>query len=158
TLDDDCLPDDYRSLQAVSLTRRHLWALGPKRWASSVPKLAVRGLPASPVGLMANVVANVGLWTGVPDLPGHAQAAGQTVPDDWKPPEGNWLLPVDQYAPICGMNLFITDRALPLFYFPLQGDGQPYHRFDDIWAGVIAKRICDLLGWTISIGEPWVNH
>jgi len=38
------------------------------------------------------------------------------------------------------------------------GEGQPYRRFDDIWFGVIAKRICDHLGWSIAVGDPHVHH
>jgi reversibly glycosylated polypeptide/UDP-arabinopyranose mutase len=45
-----------------------------------------------------------------------------------------------------------------LFYFPLMGEGQPYRRFDDIWAGVIAKKVMDHLGWPMSVGEPAVFH
>jgi hypothetical protein len=38
------------------------------------------------------------------------------------------------------------------------GQGQPYDRFEDIWGGIIAKRICDHLGWSIAIGRPIVDH
>jgi hypothetical protein len=38
------------------------------------------------------------------------------------------------------------------------GKGQPYKRFDDIWAGVIAKKAMDHLGWHLSVGEPFVEH
>ncbi len=56
------------------------------------------------------------------------------------------------------MNLYIRHEAIPFMYFPFMGEGQPYKRFDDIWAGVIAKRALDLLGWHMSVGEPFVEH
>ena len=36
------------------------------------------------------------------------------------------------------------------------GEGQPFRRFDDIASGVIAKHIADHLGWSISVGEPFI--
>ena len=34
----------------------------------------------------------------------------------------------------------------------------PYGRFDDIWFGLIAKKICDHLDYHIVCGEPFVYH
>jgi reversibly glycosylated polypeptide / UDP-arabinopyranose mutase len=45
-----------------------------------------------------------------------------------------------------------------LAYFPLMGQDQPYSRFDDIWFGIIFKKIIDHLGWNVSVGEPFVSH
>ena len=39
------------------------------------------------------------------------------------------------------MNLCFSRRAIPLMYFPLMGQGQP-----------------DALGWSFSVGEPFVRH
>jgi len=38
------------------------------------------------------------------------------------------------------------------------GIDSPYGRFDDIWCGIIAKRIADRLGWYFSVGEPMIEH
>lgn len=48
-------------------------------------------------------------------------------------------------------------------YFPLMGsdpDGNlwGYDRFDDIWAGIFAKKICDYLGFGVVSGSPFVEH
>jgi reversibly glycosylated polypeptide/UDP-arabinopyranose mutase len=56
------------------------------------------------------------------------------------------------------MSLPFRVEALPMMYLPLMGEGQPYDRFDDIWGGIIAKRVCDHLGWSITIGRPIVDH
>jgi reversibly glycosylated polypeptide / UDP-arabinopyranose mutase len=158
TLDDDCYPHGPR--MAVSFCDQHNLAnICHTKWVSSVPGARVRGLPYKNHGQLENIVANVGLWTGHPDLDAVqsltllAQHARPTYPL----PQ-NWIVPHGQFVPVCGMNLCIERRALPLFYFPLQGKDQPYRRFDDIWAGIVAKHCMDALGWHLSVGEPFVEH
>jgi hypothetical protein len=56
------------------------------------------------------------------------------------------------------MNCCFDRRAVPLAYFAPMGEGQPVKRFDDIWMGIIAKKICDHLGWLVTYGEPFVLH
>jgi hypothetical protein len=48
-------------------------------------------------------------------------------------------------------------------YFPLmgldpRGKAWGYDRFDDIWAGLFAKKICDHLGLAVVNGSPFVEH
>ena len=155
TLDDDCRPHDDRPICATHRrTMNH-----HRRWVESVPGMRTRGLPYHTIGRLNNVMASVGLWSDVPDLDavqtlaGHSHAAG-----GFQPPSGSRIIPRGQYVPVCGMNLAFRREAAPLFYFPPMGQGQPYRRFDDIWAGVIAKRIMDHLGWHLSVGEPFVRH
>jgi hypothetical protein len=38
------------------------------------------------------------------------------------------------------------------------GQGQPYHRFADIWCGWILKKVCDHLRWSVRSGAPFVFH
>lgn len=153
TLDDDTRPHaGYEDLFAL-----HLKAISSHpRWHTSCPGLRVRGLPYQNVGVLPNVVANVGLWSGVPDLDARTQLASPLT--DFTPPLGSEVIPAGQYVPVSGMNLCLQRRALPLFYFPLMGADSPYARFDDIWAGVIAKKCMDHLGWHLAVGEPFVRH
>lgn len=67
-------------------------------------------------------------------------------------------MPHGQYFPFTGMNFCFKREVAVLSYFPLMGEGQPYRRFDDIWFGVIFKRICDHLGYYITSGHPFVEH
>jgi hypothetical protein len=158
TLDDDCYPDiahpDIVNLHLNNIRRF------PK-WSSTVPGLKVRGLPYKNLGVRHDVQISMGLWTGVPDLDGKTQL-GMDENDlrlkFFLPHIGVRLLAQGEYAPLCGMNLCFTRRAIPLLYYPLMGRNQPYKRFDDIWAGVVAERLCDLMGWKISIGTPFVRH
>lgn len=154
TLDDDCYPDGRGSEPFMN---QHVgWMLTRTRWTSSVPGFIARGYPKRNLGTLPNVVANVGLWTGVPDQSAESQLACPLT--DFRPPRGSRVIPAGQYVPVSGMNLCIRRDAIPLFYFPLMGQGSPYSRFDDIWAGVIAKKVCDHLGWHFTVGEPFVNH
>lgn len=152
TLDHDCFPHPGQDLVGGHL--RNLYET--PRWLSSVPGLRVRGLPYGDTGALP-VMLSVGLWTNVPDLDGVCQLANG-IPNGFVPPSGVRVLARGQYVPICGMNLGFRREFAPLAYFGLQGQGQPYARFDDLWFGVIAKRICDHLGWSITIGEPFVRH
>jgi reversibly glycosylated polypeptide/UDP-arabinopyranose mutase len=154
TLDDDCFPvtDDYDN---YTLADHHRLSMLHRCWIESVPDTRTRGIPYRNLGMMEGKV-NVGLWTGVPDLDGPQ---GLLSPrSDFVPPPGSRLIPYGQYVPVCGMNLYIRHEAIPLFYFPLMGEGQPYKRFDDIWAGIIAKKCMDALGWSLAVGEPFVKH
>lgn len=92
----------------------------------------------------------------MPDLDGPSGLLNPVR--DFEPPRGTTFAPPGRYVPMCGMNLAFRREATPLMYFPFQGEGSPYRRFDDIWAGVIAKKVCDCMGWTMAFGEPIVEH
>jgi reversibly glycosylated polypeptide/UDP-arabinopyranose mutase len=124
--------------------------------------MRVRGLPYESIGVREDVMMSMGLWSKNPDFDARTElerdeeTEGKSCP--YIPPPGGRLLARGEYAPICGMNLCVKREAIPLLYFAPSGDGVPYHRFDDIWMGIIAKKICDRLGWQISIGEPFIRH
>jgi reversibly glycosylated polypeptide / UDP-arabinopyranose mutase len=152
TLDSDCYPHPGQDVRAGHLAAMY----ATPRWASSIPGLRVRGLPYGDAGGLP-VHLSVGLWSNVPDLDGVCQLA-HGIPPDFLPPAGSRVLARGQYVPICGMNLAFRREFAPLAYFGLQGPSYPFARFDDIWFGVIAKRVCDHLGWAITVGEPWIRH
>lgn len=152
TLDDDCLP------RSKSFIEEHKRAIEEAPlWIDSVPGYRTRGFPYEDVGLNTKVVMNMGLWHGVPDYDAVQQLSG-VAPKRITLPQGHRLIPANQYFPMCGMNVCFKREAAPLMYFPLQGKGWPYRRFDDIWCGVIMKKICDHLGLQVSIGPPHILH
>lgn len=163
TLDDDCYPEVNDGVWRLvrPLTVEHHEALfSHRKWVSSAGG-RVRGMPYKNHGQVEGVVINVGLWTGNADYdaPQSLQKMDESRPERFLPPMvGSRLIPRHQYVPICGMNLFVKREAFPLMYFPLMGEGSPYRRFDDIWMGVIAKKVCDHLGWSVAVGEPYVRH
>lgn len=160
TLDDDVRPDG----DCENFAARHMEAMKHPKWMSSLFGMRVRGIPYKNPGELADVVANVGLWTNHPDLDAVTQLGygAQEVFDSGNPPHiyprCNWIVPHGQFAPVCGMNLMLDRKVLPLSYFPLMGEGQPFARMDDIWAGIILKHCCDALGWHVSVGKPFVDH
>lgn len=155
TLDDDCRP--YGEYSGRSFVSHHIQTLQSHPvWVESVPGRRTRGLPYKNRGTLQNVMANAGFWADVCD--DDSLCALVNDPGYFEPPTGARIVPRGQLTPICGMNLFMRVTAVPLFYFPLMGEGQPYRRFDDIWGGLIAQHVCAHLGWHISLGEPNIRH
>lgn len=150
TLDDDCYP-----AAKEPIFQSHIDAMQHKRWISTVPDLVPRGLPYKSTGIM-HTKANMGLWTNVPDQ--DAIHALINPISNYQPPTHNWVVPKNQYIPLCGMNYCFTSELIPLSYFPLMGIESPYRRFDDIWHGIILKKVCDHLDYQISVGGPSVKH
>ncbi len=153
TLDDDCFPEVY----GKNIFDDHIESMQAHcRWTDSVFGQRTRGMPYKNLGTLPEAKANIGLWNKHPDWD-----AIQTLSHPYlffAVPHSNRIIPHSQYFPVCGMNLCIKREAIPLFYFPLMGQDQPYSRFDDIWAGIIAKKVMDHLGWQMSVGEPFVEH
>lgn len=152
TLDDDCypLPDEY-----FTITHQSNLEDTPK-WGELIVGLRTRGLPYFNIGTLP-VVANVGLWTNIPDLDAINQIANPIL--DFEPNvKENRVMPHGQYFPFCGMNFCFKREVTPMSYLPLMGEGQPYRRFDDIWFGIIFKKVCDHLNYYITSGHPFVEH
>ena len=73
------------------------------------------------------------------------------------------FIPAGSLFPMSSMNLAFAREVTPLMYFPLMGKdpyGNPwgFDRFDDIWAGIFAKKILDHLGLSVANGSPFVEH
>lgn len=154
TLDDDCLPtgamiDGFFAAHLEAMSSNH-------RWVSSIPGFRPRGLPYRNLGVLSKVVVNHGLWEGNPDL----DAVHTLATPKYKPvlPTVSSLIPAGQYFPFCSMNFIFHRDIAEAMYFPLMGEGSPYDRFEDIWAGVILKKVCDAVGLHISNGPPFVLH
>lgn len=152
TLDDDCHRFDY------DFVKEHIDKLEHSpRWTESVPGQRTRGLPYRNLGELTNVALSVGLWEGIADFDA-VHILGANMPEKVDLPNYNRILPQGQYFPMCGMNMCFKREIAPLMYFPLMGEGYPYRRFDDIWCGVIMKKVCDHLGLLVSVGKPFINH
>lgn len=154
TLDDDCMPTESMAGGFFAAHQRAMQS--HRRWVSSIPGFRSRGLPYRNLGELSRVVVNHGLWEGNPDLDAvHSLASPDYVPTL---PVASTLIPAGQYFPFCSMNFIFHRDIAEAMYFPLMGHGSPYDRFDDIWAGVILKRVCDAAGLHISNGPPFVFH
>ncbi|HUB67230.1 MAG TPA: hypothetical protein VL981_07080 [Candidatus Methylacidiphilales bacterium] len=156
TLDDDCHPD-----QPGYLAKHHA-ALGKKQvleWTTSLPiewPHLTRGFPYS-IREGRPVMVNHGVWSHVPDLDACTQILHPGVRLPVISRESK-LIPWGTYFPFCGMNVAWKPEVTPLLYFLLMGIAWPYDRFDDIWAGLFLKKICDQMRWCITSGMPSVRH
>ena len=154
TLDDDCYPIGIPD----KFVQGHIDAIEKTtQWTESVPGMRTRGLPYFELGTLPNVVMNVGLWNGIPDIDA-IQSFANPPHGPFVAPNISRVMPQGQYFPICGMNLCFKRKMLPAAYFPLMGMDSPYRRFDDIWFGVIAKKVCDHMNWKITCGTPHIDH
>lgn len=153
-LDDDVLPTAEPGV-FVESHRQALSARHALDWHEPVPGFRLRGqpyhLPTSPTML------NAGSWQGFPDVDALAQLQRPDVVSEFTScrfREGHLARGV--YTSVCGMNVAIAREALPCYWFPVLPDG--YRRWDDIWAGLVFKRVADLHGWAVSSGWPAVRH
>lgn len=155
TLDDDCYPVRVTTSNN-RFVETHIENLyQTSKWIEAVPGQRTRGMPYKNLGVAKNVALSVGLWEGVPDFDAIQTLSGED--QNIKLPETR-VMPIGQYFPICGMNMAFKRHFLPACYFPLQGEGYPYRRFDDIWMGVVAKKVADHLGLMITCGRPYIFH
>jgi hypothetical protein len=149
-LDDDCLPSDGTELQ------RHYDNLFKgfyeNKWISTDAKdQMVRGIPYLNQNHKANVVVSHGTWLKNPDYDAAHQLAHRF---EFEPADG--LIPVGRYFPMCGMNLaFKPEVAMAMYFAP---KGERYNRNDDIWMGIVAKKVFDRLDLHCYTGYPQVIH
>jgi hypothetical protein len=173
TLDDDCFPEPH-----VSYVDDIKWELRNTHpddsWHNTIywTGLYPRGYPYGIRQQQQPVMIHHGLWSGVPDLDGITALEHSKLRMD--PVHGVRRVPTGQFFPMCGMNLAFQREMAPAMHFGLQGrmrddaydhvlgPGQtnplPFDRFDDIWAGLFAKKICDHRGYAVTSGGPSIIH
>lgn len=161
TLDDDCYPvgTDFLDTHVRNLT-----LTAPDRWYGTFPHpdfICTRGFPYR-VRNKYPVMISHGLWSRNLDLDGLSQKKHPGLDIHPYPPFLSFV-PQGKYFPMCSMNLAFRREMTPLMFFPLMGkdpDGNPwgFDRFDDIWAGIFAKKIMDHLGYAVANGSPFVEH
>ena len=166
TLDDDCLPVVGADGKKVNAIKEHIRNLmtpstpfffntlhDPYRPGTDV----VRGYPYSLRGGVPTVISH-GLWLNAPDYDAPTQLL--------KVDERNFHLhdlvltiPHGVFYPMCSMNVAF-DRELigPAFMQGLMGDGQPWARYEDMFAGWASKVVLDHLGFGVKSGAPYIYH
>lgn len=161
TLDDDCYPVDK---DFIARHKTNLSLRAPEKWTTTFPHpdfLYTRGFPYEARNKYPVVISH-GLWSNKMDLDARTQLRH---PDVNTPPYPSTLnfIPKGQFFPMSSMNLAFRREVVPLMYFPLMGSDPGgnlwgYDRFDDIWAGIFAKKICDHLRLGVVSGSPFVEH
>ncbi len=175
SLDDDCYPlEKYiPKLNKKNFIASHIDALytdiqSEDAWFSTIKisgDIRPRGLPYKKTQRKIRsekIILNHGLWANVPDFDGTTQIKFSKFPHIT-----NYflqaLVPQNVYFPMCGMNIAWKRELTPALYFMLMGKNTQekswgFDRFDDIWAGIFTKKICDHLGYRITSGAPTIWH
>lgn len=152
-MDDDCYPSEMPFLEEHyrKLTEQTEFPA----WVSTIDGIKPRGVPFFNTNRKVISVFNHGLWNTNLDLdaPTHLVTNNGTSVEFIEQ-----IIPKATYFPLCGMNIAFKPLIAPLLYFGLQGREWGLDRFDDIWCGLILKRICDHLGYWISSGSPVIRH
>jgi hypothetical protein len=163
----------------ASFVEQHVAALyHTDRWTTSIPGFIPRGMPygtdddgrrrprlrQNSLGEMTTSL-NMGVWATIPDRDAVHELTNWTPEGyykPWKPMKNIYrhsrVMSPRQYWPLCGMNIAFRREITPLLYFPRNGEGMPFRRFDDIWGGVIAQKCMRHLDLACSVGKPIVNH
>lgn len=155
TMDDDCYPDGGTGATFLS---HHLAAFTQDRWFRTIGGDEPRGIPYTRLGTLP-VMINHGLWTHVPDLDGPTALLRHRDSRSACLPRGHNVIPPGMAFPLCAMNVCYRREVIPAAYNLLMGVGAfGFDRFDDIWSGLMLKRIRDHVGWYVTSGDPVVRH
>lgn len=153
TIDNDCYPErfDYWS------NGHHKMLQEPATldWVNTVHEPYMRGFPYE-IRDKAFVIMNHGLWSNIPDLDGKTMLERPDL--RFKPFTESEVVPKNNFFPMCGMNLAWRRGLTPAMYFGLFGPEYGFDQYDDIWAGIIVKKIIDHLGYAVRSGFPSVEH
>jgi len=163
TIDDDCYP--IKNQQFMTSHHKNLSLLAPIDWFPTYPHrkyYPTRGFPYS-VRNKKEVVISHGLWSNILDFDArtHLKYPGLHMPV--LNPDLIEFIPSNYFFPMCSMNLAFQTKITPIMYFPPMGYDNKgkhwgYDRFDDIWAGIFAKKVIDHLGYAVVNGSPFVEH
>ncbi|MCB9813407.1 MAG: hypothetical protein H6772_03295 [Pseudomonadales bacterium] len=161
TMDDDCKPFSQ------DFVKNHIENLKLKvatNWSPTYPfrELSLmRGFPYE-IRNKKQVVLSHGIWANIPDLDATTQLhlLEKSFPEL---PNILHVFPKGVYFPMSVMNLGFSREIVPLLYQLLMGEDKNgkawgFDRFDDIWSGVITKKIIDHLKLAAVSGSPIVWH
>lgn len=154
TLDTDCFPDrpgDYWLDQHYNL----LHDFATLDWQPTHPDIFTRGFPYD-IRDQAPVMLSHGLWSNIPDLDAPSMLHFPKL--RFRPTSQSEVIRRYNYFPMCGMNLAWRTELTPAMWFGLFGKSVGFDQYDDIWAGILVKKVMDHLGWAVRSGAPSVEH
>ena len=162
TIDDDCFPAED------NFVKKHIDNLDLKmsnKWQTTYPNptwMYTRGFPYQTRN-STSVYLSHGIWSGALDLDAKVEIGLDRLLNEEPYPSFRQFLPLNVYYPMCSMNMAFKREITPLMFFPMMGenpDGEHwgYNRYDDIWAGILSKKIMDHLNMGVVNGSPIVEH
>lgn len=159
----ECVSSDRNWVNVLyqSYSKRKLYPRGYpySRMGERVKKTTVNVLKGT------DVLLSQGLWTNVPDLDairilmdGDLNGQSKTRLDisDFK---NSFTVEKGNFTTVCSMNVAFRREIIPAFYqFPMDDNPFKIGRFDDIWSGIIAKRVIDEINGYMITGYPLCEH
>ena len=110
-----------------------------------------------------NIVFNLGLWEGVFDINAVDKLYLKQFSFDkvsLKYPQVSVC--AGPLLSLCSMNMIMKKEVIPAIYqLPMNEPAVPdwqIDRYGDIWGGYICKRLIDIKGDALSVGEPLIYH
>lgn len=156
TIDDDVRPvgDTNLFTEYYTILKR-----GVPLWVDPLLNYRSRGYPVENVGNV-KVVFHVGSFLKIPDVDGQTQLEYEgkfaTHPPRYIPRAT--IVPLGQLIPVNGGICGFVRELTPYVHYTNWSDELGYRRFDDIWMGIILKRVLDNCGLSMSYGQAFVNH
>lgn len=155
-LNSECVPtkeeDGIVYENPESFIESHISPLTQKsRWFNTLNNFRPMGLPYNNIGKWSRNIINHGLCTNDLVIDSVSSLVNRKNIKE-KFSYDNRIIPYGIYFPMNMHNLCIKRKAAVLMY-KFEG-----HKYADIFAGIIAKRICDYTGHTISSGTPYVRR
>lgn len=146
TLDDDVYPTD--NLWVEKMLRCLKRTVDP--FIFNTCSFRTRGIPTARQD--AEVMLHHGLWQGIPDVYAKDQEVFEMLDGVSTPVR---TVPYGQMFTMCGMNIAFPTYMLPAMYFWPQ---DKYRRYGDIWCGLFAKRVIDIMNGAVTSGSPVIYH
>jgi reversibly glycosylated polypeptide / UDP-arabinopyranose mutase len=162
TLDDDCRPisKDSNALKkhVLNLQRNSTPYFFNTLYDPYHPGADfVRGYPYSLRDGVPTVISH-GLWLHAPDYDAPTQLLKINERNE-RLVDMTLTIPHRVLYPMCSMNVAF-DRELigPAFMQGLMGEGMPWARYDDMFAGWASKVVADHLNYGVKSGQPYIRH
>lgn len=160
TIDNDTFPDaSHFNGQYVQAHIKQLETPATLDWVNTAEApndgLMMRGHPYLNRN-RSETWLNHGLWSNVPDLDAPTSLHNPDL--RFEPSFHSQVIPRYNFFSVCAMNLAWRADLTPAMYFGLFGPTYGFDQFDDIWAGVLVKKVLDHLGYAARSGYPSVEH
>lgn len=117
----------------------------------------VRGYPYSMRDGVPTAISH-GLWMNAPDYDAPTQLL-KVHERNKRMVDAVVTIPKGTFYPMCSMNVAFNRKLIgPAFMQGLMGVGQPWARYDDMFAGWASKACADHLDVGVKSGKPYIRH
>jgi len=117
----------------------------------------VRGYPYSMRDGVPTAISH-GLWMNAPDYDAPTQLL-KVHERNKRMVDAVVTIPKGTFYPMCSMNVAFNRKLIgAAFMQGLMGVGQPWARYDDMFAGWASKACADHLNFGVKSGKPYIRH